>query len=133
MSARPRPVPAPAPGATSPPGTSDTRSVDAAADGSHGAAPAGMVEIHNVSKFFGDVVAVSDVTFSVRAGVTALLGPNGAGKSTLFRMMCGLTPPSRGTVRVLGADARADRDVRGRIGLSPSRTRCSTGSTRSAS
>ena len=119
MSARPRPVPAPAPGETSPPGASDTRSVGAAADGSNGAAPAGMVEIHNVSKFFGDVVAVSDVTFAVRAGVTALLGPNGAGKSTLFRMMCGLTPPSRGTVRVLGADARADRDVRGRIGLSP--------------
>lgn len=119
MSARPRPAPAPAPGTTSGPGASDARSADAAADGPNGAAPSGMVEVHSVSKFFGDVVAVSDVTFSVRAGVTALLGPNGAGKSTLFRMMCGLTPPSRGTVRVLGADARADRDVRGRIGLSP--------------
>jgi ABC-type transport system involved in cytochrome c biogenesis ATPase subunit len=40
-------------------------------------------------------------------GVTALLGPNGAGKSTLFRMMCGLTPPSRGTVDVLGATRAA--------------------------
>ena len=78
-----------------------------------------MVEVNGVSKVFGDVVAVSDVSFSVRAGVTALLGPNGAGKSTLFRLMCGLTPPSKGTVRVLGADARRDRDVRGRIGLAP--------------
>jgi ABC-2 type transport system ATP-binding protein len=78
-----------------------------------------MVEVTNVTKAFGDVVAVSDVTFSVGPGVTALLGPNGAGKSTLFRMMCGLTAPSQGTVRVLGADARADAAVRGRIGLAP--------------
>ena len=84
-------------------------------------APVGdaIVEVVNVTKSYGDVVAVSDVTFTVGAGVTALLGPNGAGKSTLFRVMCGLTAPTRGTVRVLGADARADRDVRGRIGLSP--------------
>ena len=115
MSSRPRPVPAP---------ELDVAGDDPASESGAGAAaapapPAGMVEVHGVSKFFGDVVAVSDVTFAVRAGVTALLGPNGAGKSTLFRMMCGLTPPSRGTVRVLGADARSDRDVRGRIGLSP--------------
>ncbi|MEO6571672.1 MAG: ABC transporter ATP-binding protein, partial [Ilumatobacteraceae bacterium] len=68
---------------------------------------------------FGDVVAVSDVSFDVGPGVTALLGPNGAGKSTLFRVMCGLTPPSQGTVRVLGRDVRVDREVRGRIGLAP--------------
>jgi ABC-2 type transport system ATP-binding protein len=78
-----------------------------------------MVAVTNVTKAFGDVVAVSDVTFAVGPGVTALLGPNGAGKSTLFRVMCGLTPPTQGTVRVLGADARADREVRGRIGLAP--------------
>ncbi|MEM1334143.1 MAG: ABC transporter ATP-binding protein [Actinomycetota bacterium] len=81
--------------------------------------PSGMLAVHEVSKFYGSVVAVSDVTFGVDAGVTALLGPNGAGKSTLFRMLCGLTPPSRGTVSVLGADPRTDRDVRGRIGLVP--------------
>lgn len=83
------------------------------------AAADAIVEVVNVTKSFGDVVAVSDVSFTVGPGVTALLGPNGAGKSTLFRVMCGLTAPTRGTVRVLGADARADRDVRGRIGLSP--------------
>lgn len=78
-----------------------------------------VVQVDGVSKVFGDVVAVSDVTFSVGPGVTALLGPNGAGKSTLFRMLCGLTRPTGGTVRVLGADARRDREVRGRIGLVP--------------
>jgi ABC-2 type transport system ATP-binding protein len=78
-----------------------------------------MVAVTGVTKAFGDVVAVSDVTFAVGPGVTALLGPNGAGKSTLFRIMCGLTPPSQGTVRVLGVDARRDAEVRGRIGLAP--------------
>lgn len=78
-----------------------------------------MVEATAVTKSFGNVVAVSDVTFQIGAGITALLGPNGAGKSTLFRMLCGLTPPTRGSVRVLGLDARRDRDVRGRIGLAP--------------
>jgi ABC-2 type transport system ATP-binding protein len=78
-----------------------------------------MIAVNQASKFFGSVVAVSDVTFAINSGVTALLGPNGAGKSTLFRLMCGLTPPSRGTVSVLGADPRRDRGVRGRIALVP--------------
>ena len=81
--------------------------------------PGALIEVVGVSKSFGDIVAVSDVTFSVGPGVTALLGPNGAGKSTLFRMLCGLTAPTAGKVRVLGADARHDRGVRGRIGLVP--------------
>ena len=55
-----------------------------------------MIEVAGITKAFGDVVAVSDVSFRVDAGVTALLGPNGAGKSTLFRVMCGLTTPSQG-------------------------------------
>ena len=55
-----------------------------------------------VSKWFGPLVAVSDVSFDIGPGVTALLGPNGAGKSTMFRMLCGLARPSKGTVRVLG-------------------------------
>ena len=84
-----------------------------------GPEPRGMISVNEVSKFFGSVVAVSDVSFAITAGVTALLGPNGAGKSTLFRMMCGLTPPSRGAVQVLGADPRTDRAVRGRLSLVP--------------
>ena len=78
-----------------------------------------MIEANGVSRWFGDVVAVSDVSFTIGAGVTALLGPNGAGKSTLLRMLCGLSPASRGTVRVLGADPRTDLAVRRRISIVP--------------
>ena len=81
--------------------------------------PVPMVAVDNASKWFGDVVAVSDVSFTLGPGVTALLGPNGAGKSTLMRMICGLTPADRGTVRILGADPRTDLAVRTRIGLVP--------------
>ena len=69
------------------------------------------VVAENVSKWFGALVAVSDVSFDVGPGVTALLGPNGAGKSTMLRMLCGLARPSKGTVRVLGRDPRADAGV----------------------
>jgi ABC-2 type transport system ATP-binding protein len=72
-----------------------------------------------VSRWFGSLVAVSDVSLRLGPGVTALLGPNGAGKSTLLRMIVGLLPTSSGTVEVLGADPRTDLSVRGRIGLVP--------------
>jgi ABC-2 type transport system ATP-binding protein len=77
------------------------------------------VVAEGVSKWFGALVAVSDVSFEVGPGVTALLGPNGAGKSTMLRMLCGLARPSRGTVRVLGRDPRADVGVARSIGLVP--------------
>jgi len=83
------------------------------------AAPPPMVQCSGASKWFGDLVAVSDVSFSIGAGVTALLGPNGAGKSTLLRMMCGLARPSNGSVTVLGNNPRADVAVLGRIGMAP--------------
>jgi ABC-2 type transport system ATP-binding protein len=82
-------------------------------------APAPSVELNAVSKWFGDVVAVSEVSFALWPGVTALLGPNGAGKSTVLRVMCGLTHPSRGQVRVLGRDPRRDATVTRAIGLVP--------------
>jgi ABC-2 type transport system ATP-binding protein len=77
------------------------------------------VVAQGVSKWFGPLVAVSDVSFDIGPGVTALLGPNGAGKSTLLRMLCGLAHPSRGAVRVLGRDPRADAGVSGLVGLVP--------------
>ena len=77
------------------------------------------VVAENVSKWFGALVAVSDVSFDVGPGVTALLGPNGAGKSTMFRMLCGLARPSKGAVSVLGRNPRADTGVTRLIGLVP--------------
>jgi ABC-2 type transport system ATP-binding protein len=77
------------------------------------------VVAENVSKWFGALVAVSDVSFDVGPGVTALLGPNGAGKSTMFRMLCGLARPSKGAVSVLGRNPRDEPGVARLIGLMP--------------
>ena len=77
------------------------------------------IEVDNVSKWFGPVVALSEVSCTVGPGITALLGPNGAGKSTLLRILCGLTSPSRGHVTILGKRPRRDLDLNGRIGLVP--------------
>jgi ABC-2 type transport system ATP-binding protein len=78
-----------------------------------------VIEVTGVTKWFGDVVAVSDVSFRVGPGVTAMLGPNGAGKSTLLRLLCGLTRPNRGTVRVLGEDPNDNPPLYRRMGLVP--------------
>lgn len=77
------------------------------------------VRFTHVSKWFGPVVAVSDVSFSIGPGVTSLLGPNGAGKSTVMRLLCGLTAPSTGTVEVFGVNPRSDRTIFRRMGLVP--------------
>jgi ABC-2 type transport system ATP-binding protein len=78
-----------------------------------------IVTFNAVSKWFGDVVAVSEISFSVGPGITALLGPNGAGKSTVLRLLVGIARPSQGEVRVLGRDPRADLDLLRLIGLVP--------------
>ena len=77
------------------------------------------IEVNDVSKWFGSVVALSEVTCKVEPGITALLGPNGAGKSTLLRVLCGLTAPSRGEVRILGQVPRRDIALNRRVGLVP--------------
>jgi ABC-2 type transport system ATP-binding protein len=78
-----------------------------------------MIEVDACTRWFGDVVAVSEVSFALGPGVTALLGPNGAGKSTLLRLLCGLVAPARGTVRILGRDPRRDVEVHRHLGLVP--------------
>jgi ABC-2 type transport system ATP-binding protein len=66
-----------------------------------------MVEVHDLDRRFGKFVAVDHVSFSVKRGeIFGLLGPNGAGKTTTFRMLCGLLPPSGGTLTVAGVDVR---------------------------
>jgi len=63
------------------------------------------IEVHNLRKVYGDVVAVDDLTFTAPAGSTlGLLGGNGAGKTTTISMLLGLLTPTSGTVRILGED-----------------------------
>ncbi|MBZ0236923.1 MAG: ABC transporter ATP-binding protein [Deltaproteobacteria bacterium] len=78
-----------------------------------------VVAAERLSKWYGHVLGVSDVSWSLGGGVVGLLGPNGAGKSTLMKLMTGLLRPSRGTIRVLGGDPFAEPAVRRRIGYSP--------------
>jgi ABC-2 type transport system ATP-binding protein len=78
-----------------------------------------LIEVREVAKWYGDVVALSRVTTTITPGLTALLGPNGAGKSSLIRIICGLTSPSAGQVRVLDRNPRTDRQVRKVLGLVP--------------
>ena len=70
-----------------------------------------------VSKWYGDTVALADVSFSLEPGVTGLLGHNGAGKSTALKLCAGFADPSTGSVRVLGTDPKADVNVFRRIGI----------------
>jgi ABC-2 type transport system ATP-binding protein len=77
------------------------------------------IEVHSASKWYGDKVAVSDLSFALGPGVTALLGPNGAGKSTTIKLLTGLLRPSRGQVRVLGQSVWNNPKLYRRIGLVP--------------
>jgi ABC-2 type transport system ATP-binding protein len=77
------------------------------------------IEIDDVSKWFGQKVAVSNITCSFGPGVTGLLGPNGAGKTTTLRMLTGLIRPSRGSIRVLGVWPRTSPSVYREVGLVP--------------
>ena len=98
----------------SPPATAPTPSVGTAAP----TPPTGAgIEVRGVSRWYGNVVAVNDVTMSLGAGVTGLLGPNGAGKTTLLHMMAGFLAPSRGTVTVAGQPTWRNPDVYRRLGL----------------
>ena len=78
-----------------------------------------MIEVRHLSRRFGDVQAVDDVTFDVGAGqIFGFLGPNGAGKSTTINMLCTLLKPTSGGAQIDGKDLVADRDdVRRSIGL----------------
>ncbi len=77
------------------------------------------VEAIRLSKWYGKVTALSDVTLRLRPGVWGLLGPNGSGKTTFMRLVAGLTRPSLGEVRVCGEAPFANPRVLRRIGLCP--------------
>jgi ABC-2 type transport system ATP-binding protein len=85
------------------------------------AAPAPAIAVEHVSRWYGNVVAVNDISFALGAGVTGLLGPNGAGKSTLLHMMAGLLAPSSGQVTILGQSAWRRPEIYRSVGLVPER------------
>ena len=77
------------------------------------------IEVMNVSKWFGQKVAVSGLSCAFGPGVTGLLGPNGAGKTTLLRMISGLTSVSNGKITVLGENPRTDTGLFASMALVP--------------
>jgi ABC-2 type transport system ATP-binding protein len=78
-----------------------------------------VLEAAHLSKWYGQVIGLNDVSVSVPPGVTGLLGPNGAGKSTFMKLITGQLKPSKGDVRVLGAPIWANQDLFFRIGFCP--------------
>jgi ABC-2 type transport system ATP-binding protein len=79
------------------------------------------IELRNVSRWYGNVVAINDITMTIGPGVTGLLGPNGAGKSTLLHLISGFLEPSRGDLFVGGTASWRNPDVYRTLGLVPER------------
>jgi ABC-2 type transport system ATP-binding protein len=85
-----------------------------------GAQPVGaVVTTDHVSKWYGQVIGVNDVTLTIGPGVTGLLGPNGAGKSTLMKLITGQLKPSKGSLRVLGEPIWGNPGLYRKIGFCP--------------
>src|SRR2546426_513020 len=78
-----------------------------------------LVETAGLTKVFGDVRAVDDLTVKIPDGAIGLVGPNGAGKTTFLRLLLGLLQPTAGTAKVLGRDIGDGVPVRERIGYMP--------------
>ena len=79
------------------------------------------IELRNVSRWYGNVVAVNDITMTIGPGVTGLLGPNGAGKSTVLHLIAGFLAPSRGELTVEGAASWRNPGLYRTVGLVPER------------
>ena len=81
--------------------------------------PSNIVTADHLSKWYGQVIGLNDVTLTVPAGITGLLGPNGAGKSTFMKLVTGQLKPSKGDVRVLGEPIWGNPALYFRIGFCP--------------
>src|SRR6202040_590980 len=80
---------------------------------------AGIVAADHLSKWYGQVIGLNDVTLSVPSGITGLLGPNGAGKSTFMKLVTGQLAPSKGRLAVLGESIWRNPALYFRIGFCP--------------
>ena len=80
-----------------------------------------MIEVEKLTKYYGNLAAIRDVSFEVEEGeILGFLGPNAAGKTTTMRILTAFLPPSMGTARVAGFDVFEDSlEVRKRIGYMP--------------
>ena len=78
-----------------------------------------IIAAEHLSKWYGQVIGLNDVTLTVPPGITGLLGPNGAGKSTLMKLMTGQLKPSQGTITVLGEPIWGNPALYFRIGFCP--------------
>lgn len=78
-----------------------------------------IVQAENLSRFYGMILGLNNVTFTIRPGITGIVGPNGAGKTTLFRLLLGQIQPSAGTLHVFGASPWTNPDVQARLAYCP--------------
>ena len=78
-----------------------------------------IIEMTNLSKWYGQVIGVNDITLSIRPGVTGLLGPNGAGKTTLLKLMVGQLKPSKGNLTIFREPVLNNPKLYHRIGFCP--------------
>jgi ABC-2 type transport system ATP-binding protein len=78
-----------------------------------------VVEATNLSRFYGVVLGLNNVSFAIRPGITGIVGPNGAGKTTLFRLLTGQIKPSSGELKVFGSSPWSDLNVRAQIAYCP--------------
>jgi ABC-2 type transport system ATP-binding protein len=78
-----------------------------------------LLAVEHLTKRYGNVVALNDVSFSITDGITGILGENGAGKSTAIKILLGLIQPTSGRATVLGQDASESIAVRARVGYMP--------------
>ncbi|MEQ1728328.1 MAG: ABC transporter ATP-binding protein [Vicinamibacterales bacterium] len=78
-----------------------------------------LISAEQVSKWYGQVIGLNDVTLTVPPGITGLLGPNGAGKSTFMKLVTGQLKPSKGRITVLGESIWQNPDLYFRIGFCP--------------
>jgi ABC-2 type transport system ATP-binding protein len=79
------------------------------------------IEVRGVSRWYGNVVAVNDISLTIGPGVTGLLGPNGAGKTTMLHMIAGFLPPSRGQITVAGRSTWRNPEMFRQMGVVPER------------